>query len=123
MILESHIGMMVVGEAENRREALAAIANDPPDIILLDLLMPRLDGFAVIEYLRQDPQYRQLPVIVLTAKTLTAAEYALLAQSVRTVIQKRGLDRSMLIEELQGLWRVYRNSTQVATLHTATPEG
>ena len=37
MIIESHIGMMMVGEAENRRESLAAIANEPPDIILLDL--------------------------------------------------------------------------------------
>jgi two-component system nitrate/nitrite response regulator NarL len=37
MIIESHIGMTVVGEAENRRESLAAIANQPPDIILLDL--------------------------------------------------------------------------------------
>jgi CheY-like chemotaxis protein len=83
--------------------------------------MPRLDGFAVIEHLQQDAQYRQLPVIVLTAKTLTAAEYALLDQSVRTVIQKRGLDRGTLIEELQGLLRVYRDSPQVATL--PTPEG
>ena len=57
---------------------------------------------------------------MLTAKTLTAAEYALLDQSVRTVIQKRGLDRGMLIEELQGLLRVYRDSTQVATTHSHT---
>jgi CheY-like chemotaxis protein len=82
------------------------ISQQRPDIVLLDLLMPRLDGFAVIEHLRQDAQYRQLPIIVLTAKTLTAAEYTLLDQSVRTVIQKRGLDRGMLIEELQGLLRV-----------------
>jgi CheY-like chemotaxis protein/anti-sigma regulatory factor (Ser/Thr protein kinase) len=109
--------------AVDGQEALESIAQQRPDIILLDLLMPRLDGFAVIEYLRQEPQYRQLPVIVLTAKTLTAADYALLDQSVRTVIQKRGLDRGTLIEELQGLLRVYRDSTQVATLHTATPEG
>jgi CheY-like chemotaxis protein len=109
--------------AVDGQEALEAISHQRPDIVLLDLLMPRLDGFAVIEHLRQDAQYRQLPVIVLTAKTLTAAEYALLDQRVRTVIQKRGLDRGMLIEELQGLLRVYRDSTQVATLHTATPEG
>jgi CheY-like chemotaxis protein/anti-sigma regulatory factor (Ser/Thr protein kinase) len=109
--------------AADGQEALEAISHQRPDIVLLDLLMPRLDGFAVIEHLRQDAQYRQLPVIVLTAKTLTAADYALLDQSVRTVIQKRGLDRSTLIEELQGLLRVYRDSTQVAILHTATPEG
>jgi hypothetical protein len=60
---------------------------------------------------------------VLTAKTLTAAEYARLDQRVRTVLQKRGLDRDTLMEELQGLLRVYRDTTQGATLQTATPEG
>ena len=89
--------------AADGQEALEAISQQRPDIVLLDLLMPRLDGFAVIEHLRQDPQYRQLPVIVLTAKTLTAAEYARLDQSVRTVIQKRGLDRGMLIAGITGL--------------------
>ena len=108
--------------AADGQEALEAISQQRPDILLLDLLMPRLDGFAVIERLRQDAQYQQLPIIVLTAKTLTAAEYAVLDQRVRTVIQKRGLDRSMLIEELQSLLRVYRDATQVATLHTAAPE-
>ena len=77
--------------AADGQEALEAISQQRPDIVLLDLLMPRLDGFAVIERLRQDPQYQQLPIIVLTAKTLTAAEYARLDQSVRTVIQKQGL--------------------------------
>jgi len=65
--------------------------------------MPRLDGFAVIERLRQDAQYHQLPIIVLTAKTLTSAEYARLDQSVRTVIQKQGWDRDTLVQELWGI--------------------
>jgi PAS domain S-box-containing protein len=95
--------------AADGQEALEAIARQRPDIVLLDLLMPRLDGFAVIAHLRQEPQYRQLPVIVLTAKTLTAAEYALLDQRVRTVLQKQGLDRDTLLEELQGFLRVYRD--------------
>jgi len=109
--------------AADGQEALEAISHQRPDIVLLDLLMPRLDGFAVIEHLRQDAQYRQLPVIVLTAKTLMAADYALLAQNVRTVLPKRGLERGTLIEELQGLLRAHQDSTQVATLSTATPEG
>jgi hypothetical protein len=48
---------------------------------------------------------------VLTAKTLTAAEHAMLEQSVRTVIQKRGLDRDTLIQELRGLLQAYRDPT------------
>jgi PAS domain S-box-containing protein len=109
--------------AADGQEALEVIPRQRPDIVLLDLLMPRLDGFAVIESLRQDPQHQQLPVIVLTAKTLTAAEYALLDQSVRAVLQKQGLDRSTLIEELQGLLRVYRTRHGPRGQHTATPEG
>ena len=105
------------------QEALDAIQQQQPDIVLLDLLMPRLDGFAVIESLRQDPRYQQLPVIALTAKTLTAAEDARLDQSVRAVIQKRGLDRGTLIAELQGLLRVYRAQHGLTTRHEATPEG
>ena len=97
--------------ATDGQEALAAIAQKRPDIILLDLLMPEMDGFAVIEHLQQDPQSREVPVIVLTAKTLTAAEQVTLEQSVRTVIQKRGLDRDTLIQELRGLLQAYRGPT------------
>jgi CheY-like chemotaxis protein len=86
--------------ATDGQEALKAIAQKRPDIILLDLLMPEMDGFAVIEHLQQDPQSRQIPVIVLTAKTLTAA-----------VIQKRGLDRDTPIQELRGLLQSYRRPT------------
>jgi PAS domain S-box-containing protein len=92
--------------ATDGQEALQVIAQQRPDIVLLDLLMPRLDGFAVIEQLRQEPRYRQLPIIVFTAKTLTAAEAARLAQSVRTVLQKGGLDRDRLLAVLQGLPQV-----------------
>src|SRR5262245_1281100 len=89
--------------AADGQEALEAIFQQRPDILLLDLLMPRLDGFAVIEHLRQDAQYHQLPIIVLTAKTLTSAEYARLEQSVRTVIQKQGWERDTLMQELWGI--------------------
>jgi PAS domain S-box-containing protein len=94
--------------AADGQEALEAISQQRPDILLLDLLMPRLDGFAVIERLRQDAQYQQLPIIVLTAKTLTAPEYARLEQSVRTVIQKQGWDHDTLKQELWGILQASR---------------
>ncbi len=87
--------------AADGQEALDAIARRRPDVILLDLLMPNMDGFAVIEHLQQDPEWRLIPVIVLTAKTLTAAEETLLEQSVVKVVQKRGLDRAAFIQELR----------------------
>jgi len=95
--------------AADGQEALEAISQQRPDILLLDLLMPRLDGFAVIERLRQDAQYHHLPIIVLTAKTLTAAEYARLDQSVRTVIQKQGWGRDTLRQELWGILQASRS--------------
>jgi signal transduction histidine kinase/CheY-like chemotaxis protein len=97
--------------APDGQEALEAIAEKRPDVILLDLLMPRMDGFGVIDHLQQDPQARQIPVIVLTAKTLTAPERVALDQTVRTVIQKRGLDRDTLLQELRSLLQTYRGPT------------
>jgi signal transduction histidine kinase/DNA-binding response OmpR family regulator len=94
--------------AADGQEALDAVARRRPDVILLDLLMPNMDGFAVIEHLQQDPQYRLIPIIVLTAKTLTAAEQATLEQSVVKVVQKMGLDRSAFIQELRGALGSYR---------------
>ena len=97
-----------VTAATDGQEALEVIARQRPTVILLDLLMPRMDGFAVIAHLQQDPEWRQIPVIVLTAKTLTAAEHALLDQSVRTVVQKQGLDRDTLIQEVRSLLHAFR---------------
>lgn len=81
--------------------ALKAIEQSPPDVILLDLMMPNLDGFGVIEQLRQHPQYGTIPVIVLTAKTLTRDEAASLRHSVTRVMHKQGLKEEHLIHELQ----------------------
>ena len=97
--------------ATDGQEALEVIADQPPHVILLDLLMPRMDGFTVIEHLQRDPQYRQIPVIVLTAKMLTALDQVMLEQSVQTVIQKRGLERDILIQELRTILQAYRGPT------------
>jgi len=100
-----------VEAAGDGQEALEAIARQRPDVILLDLLMPRMDGFTFIEHLRQDPEQRLIPVIVLTAKTLTTVEHALLEQGVLKIIQKRGLDRDHFIQELRGALQAYRDET------------
>ena len=71
------------------------------DVILLDLLMPGLDGFGVLAELKSDPSRRDIPVIVLTAKTLTAEDEALLRGGVLTVLEKRGLEREVLLREVR----------------------
>jgi CheY-like chemotaxis protein len=101
-----------IDAASDGQAALEALAQRQPDIILLDLLMPRLDGFGVLEYLHRTPHYRDIPVLVLTAKTCTAEEQALLHTRVRTVIQKQGLEREGLIQEVRTALLAYRAATR-----------
>jgi CheY-like chemotaxis protein len=56
-----------VVEACNGQEALAMVEQEPPDILLLDIGMPLLDGFAVVRKLREDPRFTSLPVVAVTA--------------------------------------------------------
>ncbi len=82
-------------------DALQKISEEIPDAILLDILMPRLDGFDVLASLREKPETANIPVIVLTAKSLTANESALLNHSAQQVIRKQGLAAEELVAELQ----------------------
>jgi CheY-like chemotaxis protein len=100
--------------ASDGQAALEAIARHQPDVILLDLLMPRLDGFGVLSYLQHTPRYRDIPVIVLTAKTCTAEEQALLHARVQTVLQKQGLERDGLLQEVRAALLAYRAATEEA---------
>ena len=63
--------------------------------------MPRLDGFEVLARLQQEEKYRDIPVIVLTAKSLSASETTVLQESASQVIQKQGLAAETLVTELQ----------------------
>ena len=101
-----------IAAAVDGQAALEAMAQRQTDVILLDLLMPRLDGFGVLEYLHHTPRYRDIPVIVLTAKTCTAEEQALLHTRVRTVIQKQGLERDRLLQEVRAALLAYRAATE-----------
>lgn len=82
---------------------LQAIALEPPDILLLDLIMPRLDGFGVIENLRANPQTRDLPIIVISAKELPPAEMTWLKETVSVVMKKQGFEGQKLVEEIKSL--------------------
>jgi signal transduction histidine kinase/CheY-like chemotaxis protein len=63
-----------VVEAANGREALKCIAEQPPSVIVLDLLMPEMDGFEFLNELRQRPEGQNIPVLVVTARDLTEEE-------------------------------------------------
>jgi signal transduction histidine kinase/DNA-binding response OmpR family regulator len=101
-----------IRSAADGQAALEAISKQPPDIILLDLLMPRLDGLGVIEQLRQSSQHRDIPIVVLTAKILTNDEIVQLQQSVSKVVQKQGLERETLLQELRTALQTYRQKSE-----------
>lgn len=74
-----------------------------PDLVLLDLLMPNLDGIAVIKKLNEREPYRSIPIIVVTAKDLTAEEEEALSKSVLAVLRKGARLEEGLREALQGI--------------------
>ena len=94
-----------VRSAANGREALNAIAAKKPDVMLLDLMMPVMDGFETLRRLRQDEATRDLPVIVVTAKDLSPDEQRDLLQNTTRVIEKDGLDRERILSELRNSLR------------------
>lgn len=89
-----------IDSAGDGEAALVAIERQAPDIILLDLLMPRLDGFGVIHRLQSDAKHRDIPIIVLTAKSLSAAERATLDKHVLNIIEKQGLEQDELLRQV-----------------------
>jgi CheY-like chemotaxis protein len=70
-------------------------------VILLDLLMPRMDGFAFLDALGADTAHRDIPVIVLTAKCVTDEDRRRLHERVLGLIEKHHLDRQGLIQEIR----------------------
>ncbi len=75
-------------KARNGREALEIIHEAHPDLVLLDLMMPELDGFGVLEAVRNEPHSRDIPIIVLTGQTLTSEDIAKLNRGVTSVLEK-----------------------------------
>jgi PAS domain S-box-containing protein len=77
-----------VNEADNGAVALRCLKDSLPDVILLDLMMPEMDGFEFIARMRENDDWRKVPIIVITAKTLTAEDHARLNGNVERLIQK-----------------------------------
>ncbi len=90
-----------VHEAENGRQALECLAKIQPQLILLDLMMPEMDGFAFTRALAQHPQWSRLPIIVLTSGDITAADRARLGGSVERVLRKGAYDPDEILSEIR----------------------
>ena len=89
-----------VAEADNGRAALDQLDEKRPDIIMLDLMMPVMDGFEFLIEMRREAEWRDIPVLVVTAKDLTAEERARLNGDVARVLQKGGSGLDELLAEI-----------------------
>jgi CheY-like chemotaxis protein/anti-sigma regulatory factor (Ser/Thr protein kinase) len=94
-----------VAEAENGRVALERVARSRPSVILLDLMMPQMDGFEFVAYLRSREEWRTIPVVVVTAKDITQEDRLRLNGYVTQVIQKGAHSRDALLAEVRDLVR------------------
>jgi PAS domain S-box-containing protein len=90
----------VVSGAGNGQEALDIMADLQPRLILLDLMMPVMDGFDFLAALRAKPKWQHIPVIVVTAKDLTADERNRLAVNTEKVLEKNAFTREQLLERI-----------------------
>ncbi|MEM1180066.1 MAG: response regulator [Acidobacteriota bacterium] len=92
-----------VQEAEHGLEALRSVASTRPQLILLDLIMPQLDGFGFLAQLRKNTAWREIPVAVLTAMDLGAEERSRLSGGVERVLQKDAFNLDDLRAEIHSL--------------------
>ena len=93
-------GWQVVA-AGNGREALERLTQGPPDLVLLDLMMPEMDGFEFLEAFRKQPGCARTTVVVMTAKILTPADHQRLRGQVAQVVAKANLSPEMLAAEIR----------------------
>lgn len=89
--------------AENGRQALDRLAEQAPALILLDLLMPEMDGFAFMDELHKRTDCARMPVIVITAKDLTAEDCQRLDGQVTRILQKSAMNLDHLVAQIRAL--------------------
>jgi signal transduction histidine kinase/CheY-like chemotaxis protein len=92
-----------VSEAENGRLALQQVAQKRPALILLDLVMPEMDGFEFASELHRNTEWQSIPIVVLTGKDLTAEELTLLNGNVQNVIDKGDSSQEEMMLQVRDL--------------------
>jgi GAF domain-containing protein/DNA-binding response OmpR family regulator len=92
-----------VVEADNGRAALARVGETPPGVILLDLMMPEMDGFEFVAELRRQDAWRAIPIIVMTVKDLTPEDHQRLNGYVERILQKGAATREALLSDVREL--------------------
>jgi threonine synthase len=101
-ILQSQ-GDFEIFEAVDGRDGIELILRERPDIVILDLMMPEMDGFAVLDILRSNPETANTPVIVATAKELTVNEKSRLQGQIQSLMQKGDFLNDEFLQEVRTL--------------------
>ncbi|QNK58793.1 hybrid sensor histidine kinase/response regulator [Paenibacillus sp. PAMC21692] len=90
-------------QADNGHHALSLLEQDAPHLILLDLMMPEMDGFEFLTVLRQHDAWRDIPVVVVTAKSITDEDRERLSGYAKNILSKSQLEREALLTEIRRL--------------------
>ena len=90
-----------VSEYETGLEAIEGLPLDPPDLVLLDISLPEMDGLEVLTWLRSQPQLRELPVIALTAHAMAGDREKYLAAGFNDYVIKPILDEDLLLDAIE----------------------
>jgi len=112
----------LVAEACNGQEALAMVEQAPPDILLLDIGMPRLDGFAVVRKLRENPRFASLPVVAVTAYAMQGDREKIMHSGFDGYLSKP-VNSVFLVEELGRLLAHPDTQSVLATTQPCEPIG
>src|SRR5215475_6332081 len=110
-------------EAENGRVALERMTERQPDLILLDLMMPEMDGFQFLDEIRKRKDWHSIPVIVVTAKELRTQDRQRLNGSVEKILQKGAYSREELIREVRDLVTASIAAKRLVKKQTPKAEG
>ncbi|HEV7239226.1 MAG TPA: response regulator [Thermoanaerobaculia bacterium] len=92
-----------VSEAENGIEALRSMEQQRPSLIFLDLTMPQMDGFELAAEVRRHPEWRTIPIVVVTAQDLTSDDRKRLNGNVDSIVRKNGDSRESLLAQVRDL--------------------
>ncbi len=95
-----------VSEAENGRVALDCLARERPNLILLDLMMPEMDGFEFADKVRRHPEWRTIPIVVVTSMDLRDSDRQRLSGYVQAILHKEGDSREALLSQVRDLLAV-----------------
>jgi CheY-like chemotaxis protein len=88
-------------EAENGRVALDRLSECIADVILLDLMMPEMDGFQLVAEMQKHPAWSKIPVIVVTARDLTVEDHARLNSGIEMILRKEPFSPTILVESIR----------------------